>query len=105
MLYETAGWIGMILVLSAFAMLASQQLDSRSVVYHSLNATGAFLMVLSTVASQSWPAVVLNSAWSAIGVITLVHILVTRRRAAQSAMIPGNAPVLQEAVGRAVSER
>lgn len=78
--YQAAGWVGMSLVLGAFALLSSRRLDSDSARYQGLNAVGALFMVVSTWANRSWPSVALNVAWCAIGLLALISTLRARAR-------------------------
>jgi hypothetical protein len=71
---DVAGWVGMVLVISGFALLSMRRLKPRSARYQLLNTVGAGLLVVSTLATASWPAVWLNAAWCAIGGVTLLMI-------------------------------
>lgn len=78
----TAGWVGVIVQLVAYALLSTGRLPAGSVSYQGLNVFGAIAVGASSASSGAWPSAVANGIWIAIGVVAIVALkrhLVTRR--------------------------
>lgn len=70
-LIEVIGWIGALLILTAYALLSTGRLQGRSRGYQWLNLVGACGFVVNSGWNGAWPSAVLNVVWMAIGVVTL----------------------------------
>ena len=82
----TAGWVGVVVQLVAYALLSTGRLPAGSVSYQGLNVFGAIAVGSSSAASGAWPSAVANGIWIAIGVVAIValkrHLVARRLRAA-----------------------
>lgn len=82
----TAGWVGVIVQLVAYALLSTGRLPAGSVSYQGLNVFGAIAVGASSASSGAWPSAVANGIWIAIGVVAIValkrHLVARRLRAA-----------------------
>jgi len=82
----TAGWVGVVVQLVAYALLSTGRLPAGSVSYQGLNVFGAIAVGSSSAASGAWPSAVANGIWIAIGVVAIValkrHFVARRLRAA-----------------------
>lgn len=70
---EVLGISAMLLILGAYAGLASGKLDAKSRLYHSLNLVGAMIFVFYLSQKQAWPSVALNAIWAAIALVSLLR--------------------------------
>ena len=72
-LIELFGWLGAIVLLSAFMLLSAECLQSRST-YQCMNLFGALGVALSSAYAGSYPAAALNLFWMIAAAATLVRI-------------------------------
>jgi hypothetical protein len=72
-LVNVAGWVGMVLLLGAFALVTRGSLEGTSRVYQLMNLVGAALLILNSGYYRAWPSAVLNVVWVGIGVFGLVR--------------------------------
>jgi hypothetical protein len=73
--FEQIGWIGFILIVSAYLFVTIRFLDVSSTVYHLMNLAGALCMAVNAKHNQAKPLFWLNVVWSVIAVIGLIQIL------------------------------
>ena len=79
---NVVGWLGMALLISAYALVTTGRLLGPSLTFQLMNLFGgAFLMVNSAYYS-AWPSAALNLVWVVIGVVGL-----TRARLGSSAAV------------------
>jgi hypothetical protein len=72
--FEQIGWIGFILIVSAYLFVTIKLLDVSSSVYHLMNLAGAICMVVNAKHKQAKPLFWLNVVWSLVAVIGLIQI-------------------------------
>jgi hypothetical protein len=72
--FERIGWIGFILIVSAYLFVTLKFLDVGSTRYHLMNLAGALCMVANARHNKAKPLFWLNVVWSLIAVIGLVKI-------------------------------
>jgi hypothetical protein len=72
--YEQIGWIGFILIVSAYLFITIKFLDVRSAVYHLMNLGGALCMMVNAKHKEAQPLFWLNVVWSLVAVIGLMQI-------------------------------
>ena len=77
-IYQIAGWFGMILLVLAYFFLSTKKLKFNSLTYQSLNLFGSIGIIISTIATNSWPSVVLNVLWLGIAGFSLYKIITTK---------------------------
>ncbi|HTY44147.1 MAG TPA: hypothetical protein VMC80_02805 [Patescibacteria group bacterium] len=73
-IFSIAGWIGGILLILAYFLLATKKIKSHSISYNLLNAFGGLGLIVSTFATKSWPSFALNIAWVGIAIFTISKI-------------------------------
>ena len=66
-LIEIIGWLGAVLVLSAYGLLSAHRLSSRSVTYQLLNIAGSIGLVINTGWNGAIPSAAVNVIWLGIG--------------------------------------
>ncbi len=71
--FEQIGWIGFILIISAYLFVTLKLLAVNSSMYHLMNLTGALCMVVNARHKDAKPLFWLNVVWSLIAVIGLVQ--------------------------------
>ncbi|MEJ7925591.1 hypothetical protein WG908_02330 [Sphingobium sp. AN641] len=79
LLVEIVGWIGAVLVLSAYVLVSAGRLSGNSPAFQGMNAVGAAFFVVNTWWHGAIPSMVLNIVWSAIGLAALWRIARRRR--------------------------
>jgi len=72
--FEQIGWIGFILIVSAYLLITIKFLDTVSAAYHSMNLAGALCMAVNARHEEARPLFWLNVVWSLIAVIGLMQI-------------------------------
>jgi hypothetical protein len=74
-LIDIFGWLGSVAVISAYALISSNRVNSRSRVYQALNLFGSVCLVVNTGYYHAFPSTVVNLVWLAIAAFTLVRIV------------------------------
>ena len=90
-LWEVIGWTCTVLLVGAYAMVATQKLDARSPTYHVLNLVGAIGLAAYSLYKVAWPQFALNLFWGAVALIGIVIAVTAARkiRAGRPAGDPG----------------
>jgi hypothetical protein len=83
-----AGWIGTILLLTAYLLVSLRRLAGDGVVFQVLNVSGSVGLACAGIAGGVWPAVALNAVWIVIGLFTLGRHAIRRRAATREAPNP-----------------
>ena len=81
LLVDIAGWAAALLILGAYALLTAGKVDAKSPLYQSMNVLGAICFVVNLTYLQAWPAAMLNVVWAGIGIVALVRIMASRKKA------------------------
>lgn len=68
---EIVGWLAAALMLSAYLLLTSGRLSSRSNLYHWLNVLSGAGIVINSGWNGAYPSVFINVIWIAIGLYGL----------------------------------
>lgn len=79
-LWEVIGWACTVLLVGAYAMVATRKLDARSPTYHVLNLVGAIGLAAFSVYKTAWPQVALNAFWGGVAVIGIGVAVVAARK-------------------------
>jgi len=77
-IYALLGWIGVILILLAYALFTKKKLKINYVLYHLLNFVGAAGLIISTLMTESWPAFILALIVAGVSIWYIVKILSTK---------------------------
>jgi formate hydrogenlyase subunit 3/multisubunit Na+/H+ antiporter MnhD subunit len=75
---EIVGWVGAVLLLSAYLLLTMNKISPRSSLYHWLNLVAGAGIVVNSGWNGAYPSVFINVVWMAIGLYGLAG----RRRGA-----------------------
>jgi hypothetical protein len=68
-------WYGVAAILVAYALVSFDLLDSDSLTYQLLNATGAAGVMIISFVRRAYQPVVLNFTWTLIAVIAILRIV------------------------------
>ena len=69
--HEIVGWVGMLMILTAYALSSFAYLSVDDVLYQLLNIVGAGCLVYSAIKTKSYPLAALNMIWLAIAGVSL----------------------------------
>jgi hypothetical protein len=64
---EVAGWLGALMMLSAYVLLTVGRLKSQSPLYHWLNIISGAGLICNSGWNGAYPSVSINAVWLAIG--------------------------------------
>lgn len=68
---EIIGWIGTILVVTAYYLITSKKIQVTNKYYKLMNLIGAITIGISVFAKQAWPAFALQVVWGLIAITSL----------------------------------
>jgi hypothetical protein len=72
--FERIGWIGFILIVSAYLFVTIKFLDVSSAAYHLMNLAGALCMVINAGHKEAKPLFWLNVVWSLVAILGLMQL-------------------------------
>lgn len=70
------GWIGVGLILLAYAGISFNQLQPQSWLYQIMNLSGSVFIIVSSLQKRDYQPVVLNVAWALIAIIGLLSLII-----------------------------
>ena len=73
MIYDIIGWIGMILVLIAYALLSTDKIKN-GILYQFLNLISGIFMAIGLFPKNAWFSFTLQIIWAIIALITILKI-------------------------------
>lgn len=79
MFFDLMGWIGMILVLLAYALLSLNKINNGRV-YQILNFLAALFMAIGLFPKNAWFSFVLQIIWGVIALISLIKIIRDKKK-------------------------
>jgi hypothetical protein len=72
--FEQIGWIGFVLIVSAYLFITIKYLDVSSAAYHLMNLAGALCMVVNAGHKKAQSLFWLNVVWALVAIIGLMQI-------------------------------
>jgi hypothetical protein len=84
-LVDVAGWIGMALLIGAYALVTTGRILGPSLRFQLMNLVGGALLMVNSAWYGAWPSAALNLVWVVIGTTGLVRARLRRSRAAAPA--------------------
>jgi hypothetical protein len=72
---DIVGWIGSAAVVSAYALISLDKVNSRSRVYQVLNLVGSLGLVVNTYYYRAYPSTFVNIVWLVIAALALIRIV------------------------------
>ncbi len=73
--YEIAGWLGMALLLTGYALFTLGILEGRIWIFHVINATGSIGILANAFKHRAYPSGVLNIIFFIFAIIGIVKFL------------------------------
>jgi hypothetical protein len=73
--FEQIGWIGFILIVSAYLFVTIKLVAVNSATYHLMNLTGALCMAVNARHNRAKPLFWLNVVWALIAVMGLLQLV------------------------------
>lgn len=74
MIFDILGWIGMILVLLAYALLSTNKIENGKL-YQFINLIGAILMAIGLYPTKAWFSFTLQIIWALVALIAIIKII------------------------------
>jgi len=74
---DALGWLGVLAVLTAYALVSLEFIESVSLLYIGLNISGAVGIALVAYYKENWQSVVLNVVWAGIALVSLGRVFIT----------------------------
>ena len=79
MFFDICGWIGMVLVLIAYALLSTNKIINGKV-YQFLNLIAAVFMAVGLFPKNAWFSFALQVIWGIIALVAIVKIIINEKR-------------------------
>ena len=79
MFFDICGWIGMVLVLIAYALLSTNKIINGKV-YQFLNLIAAIFMAVGLFPKNAWFSFALQVIWGIIALVAIVKIIINEKR-------------------------
>ena len=73
MIFDILGWIGMVLVLLAYALLSTNKIENGKL-YQGLNLIAAILMAIGLYPTKAWFSFALQIIWALVALIAIIKI-------------------------------
>jgi hypothetical protein len=70
---DVAGWIGMALLIGAYALVTAGRILGPSLTFQLMNLLGGGLLMVNSAWYGAWPSAALNLVWVVIGSVGLVR--------------------------------
>jgi hypothetical protein len=80
-LLDFLGWIGVVAVLVAYALVSTRRIKGDAISYQALNLVGAALLLVNSLFYGAYPSVGVNVIWIGIAVLTIIRSVVTTNNA------------------------
>lgn len=73
---EAVGWVGVLCILVAYALLSADVLNQDHLTYHVINLVGGIGIMIDAFADKNYQPAALNIIWIAIAVFAITRIVV-----------------------------
>lgn len=74
MIFDILGWIGMVLVLVAYALLSTNKINNGKL-YQVINLIAALFMAIGLLPKNAWFSFALQVAWAIIAIVAIIKIM------------------------------
>lgn len=75
---EFVGWIGVVLFIVAYFLLALEILNANKSTYHWINFLGAICLIINAININDYPNIVVNVIWGLIALLTVFKLFYKR---------------------------
>jgi len=72
--FELIGWLGFVLIVSAYLLVTIKLVEVNSATYHLLNLVGALCMVVNARHKGARPLLWLNIVWALVAILGLLQL-------------------------------
>lgn len=79
MVFDICGWIGMVLVLIAYALLSTNKITNGKV-YQFLNLIAAIFMAIGLFPKNAWFSIALQVVWGVIAIVAIIKIIINEKK-------------------------
>jgi len=73
---ETLGWVGVIMIVGAYALNTFGVIESQSIIYAVLNIVGSIGIALDAWFVKNYQPVVLNGIWMIIAIVNIIRVVI-----------------------------
>ena len=73
LLINILGWIGSVLVISAYGFNSYQKINSSSLAFQLMNLIGGIFLIINSVYKEAYPFTFINSVWVVIAISSLLR--------------------------------
>lgn len=73
--YEQVGWIGFVLIISAYLFVTIKLVEVSSPTYHLMNLSGALCMIANAKHNKAKPLFWLNIVWALVAIMGLLQLV------------------------------
>ena len=73
LLIDVAGWVGMALLIGAYALVTAGRILGTSLLFQLMNLVGGAALMVNSAYYGAWPSAALNLVWVVIGVVGLAR--------------------------------
>jgi hypothetical protein len=73
--YEQIGWIGFVLIISAYLFVTIKLVEVSSPTYHLMNLSGALCMIANAKHNKAKPLFWLNIVWALVAIMGLLQLV------------------------------
>ena len=71
---DVLGWLGAVMILTAYALISFKKVEGNSIKYQSLNIIGSVFLVINTYYYGAIPSTLVNIIWAIIALFAIVTI-------------------------------
>lgn len=75
--FDILGWIGMILVLVAYALLSTNKIENGKL-YQILNLVAAICMAIGLFPTRAWFSITLQIIWALVAIIAIIKLIMKK---------------------------
>lgn len=74
MLIEIIGWIGTILLITAYLLISLEKVNGTNKLYQLMNLAGAVAIGIKAFSNSTWQVVTVEIFWGAVSILALARI-------------------------------
>ena len=78
-LINVVGWLGMALLIGAYALVTAGRLHGPGLTFQLMNLFGGGFLMLNSAYYSAWPSAALNLVWVVVGLVGLARARARRR--------------------------
>jgi hypothetical protein len=75
LIFDSLGWIGAFLLLSAYALVSFKRLAADSLAYQAMNVAASILLAINTLYHRAYPSSFVNIVWTLIAIFAILTVV------------------------------